>query len=271
MKRTFQWVLAATLICGASVMTSCSSNDDNPAPQFNIAEKIIGKWITADGDGQPVVTNEKVVLDIVSTTNAYISASFNHNPAAGKAWFHMLGTDVIIDGNKMVLTTQYGENTTVEYELTIADISASEFTAYLKFSMKVGGSVVRTKEYPVRYVKMAADYSQAILGTWEGKVTSENDEHTDGEMHRWEYKADGTYVYYNKVGTEWVANNDALAEYFVDGTLLCTRWKKTADSEELREWWEIESISDGVMKWTALRKKADGSTYTATFEMTKVK
>ena len=243
-----------------------------PVPtEKEIVQNIIGKWITADGDGQPVVTNEKVVLDIVSTTNAYISASFNHNPAAGKAWFHMLGTDVIIDGNKMVLTTQYGENTTAEYELTIADISASEFTAYLKFSMKVGGSVVRTKEYPVRYVKMAADYSQAILGTWEGKVTSENDEHTDGEMHRWEYKADGTYVYYNKVGTEWVANNDALAEYFVDGTLLCTRWKKTADSEELREWWEIESISDGVMKWTALRKKADGSTYTATFEMTKVK
>jgi len=67
-----------------------------------------------------------------------------------------------------------------------------------------------------------------------------------------------------------VANNDVLAEYFVDGTLLCTRWKKTADSEELREWWEI-TIENGVMKWTALRKKADGSTYTATFEMTKVK
>ena len=29
MKRTKLWVLAATLICGASVMTACSSNDDN--------------------------------------------------------------------------------------------------------------------------------------------------------------------------------------------------------------------------------------------------
>ncbi len=42
-------------------------------------------------------------------------------------------------------------------------------------------------------------------------------------------------------------------------------------AEELREWWEIESISDGVMKWTALRQREDGTTYTATFEMTKVK
>ena len=34
MKRILNWVLAATLVCGASVMTSCSSdNDDNPAQE----------------------------------------------------------------------------------------------------------------------------------------------------------------------------------------------------------------------------------------------
>ncbi|MBR1545542.1 MAG: hypothetical protein IJ633_01925 [Prevotella sp.] len=73
-----------------------------------------------------------------------------------------------------------------------------------------------------------------------------------------------------KIIGKWMAGTDVLAEYFVDGILLCTRWKKTADSEELREWWEIESIKDGVMKWTALRQREDGSTYTATFEMKKV-
>ena len=118
---------------------------------------------------------------------------------------------------------------------------------------------------------MGAGREQDILGTWEGKVTSAEDEHTDGELHRWEYKADGTYVYYDEGDAEWVAHDDALAEYFVDGTLLCTRWKKTADSEELREWWEIESIEGGVMKWKALRQRENGSTYTATFQMTRVK
>ncbi len=53
----------------------------------------------------------------------------------------------------------------------------------------------------------------------------------------------------HKVGDMWVNSNDVLAEYFVDGIRLCTRWKNTADSEELRD---------------------DGTTYTATFEMTKV-
>ena len=31
MQKIFQWMLAAILICGASVFTACSSNDDNPA------------------------------------------------------------------------------------------------------------------------------------------------------------------------------------------------------------------------------------------------
>lgn len=36
-------------------------------------------------------------------------------------------------------------------------------------------------------------------------------------------------------------------------------------------WWEIESIKDGVMKWTALCMHEDGTTYIATFSMTKMK
>ena len=67
---------------------------------------------------------------------------------------------------------------------------------------------------------------------------------------------------------EWVPSGDEISEYFVDGTLLCTRWGN--NEQEFREWWEIASIKDGVMKWKALRQKEDGSTYTATFEMKKV-
>ena len=46
-----------------------------------------------------------------------------------------------------------------------------------------------------------------------GKVTSAEDEHTDGELHRWEYKADGTYTYYVKDGDQWVASANTLNEY----------------------------------------------------------
>ena len=41
------WVLAATLVCGASVMTSCSS-DDNPVTDDGLKEQVVGKWIHTD-------------------------------------------------------------------------------------------------------------------------------------------------------------------------------------------------------------------------------
>ena len=53
MKKMMNWVLAAILVCSTSVFTSCT-NDDNPAvePDLNVAEKIIGKWMVAERDGE---------------------------------------------------------------------------------------------------------------------------------------------------------------------------------------------------------------------------
>ena len=40
-----QWVLAASLISGASVFTSCSSdNDDNPSPESGANSQLVGQW-----------------------------------------------------------------------------------------------------------------------------------------------------------------------------------------------------------------------------------
>lgn len=47
--------------------------------------------------------------------------------------------------------------------------------------------------------------------------------------------------------------------YFLDGKFLATSWKNVGE-DELCEWWEIASIADGKMTWTALRANTDGST-----------
>ena len=79
MKRMIQWMLAAILICGACVFTSCSSNEDNPAapvqPDLNLAEKIVGKWIVAELDGELCPTNLKATVTFESATKAYCSLS----------------------------------------------------------------------------------------------------------------------------------------------------------------------------------------------------
>ena len=277
MKQTKNWALTATrtlvftmVLCGASIFTACSSDDDKEKPlsEKPLSEKLLGKWMISELEGQPCPTNLKAVITFVSATKAYGSLSDFYS----ESWNNQTSADVVIKGNNVTLTAlenEYTKHVTVTDIYTITD---KEMTLKSDWTVYVNGAAVIHEAYDnERYVRITNDYEQDIIGTWEGKVTSQDDEHTDGEMHRWEYKANGTYVYYNKSGDQWVNSNDVFAEYFVDGTLLCTRWKKTQDSDELREWWEIESIKDGKMKWTALRMREDGSTYTATFEMTKVK
>ena len=269
------WVLAAILICGASVFTSCSSNDDNPVnpvePDLNVAEKIIGKWMTADMYGQPAVTNDKMVYNFISTTQAFLSASFSKHPEAGSPWIAIEEADVVVNGKRVTITCHPSQNSTSVQEFNITSINDNELYANAKITVKNNGHVVLSEEGPLRLVKVTVDYSADILGMWEGMSTgAEGSEFDDGENHRWEYLLDGTFNYFHK-NDLWQISDDEYADYFVDGNLLCTRWKNAgAGNEEHREWWEIESIKDGVMKWKALRQKEDGTTYTATFEMTKV-
>ena len=275
MKRMVQWMMAAILICGTSVFTACNvDNVDNPAvePDLNVAEKIIGEWIVADQDGQPMMTNDKVVLNFVSTTKVYVSASINNNLEVGEVWVNLIENDVDIVGNKVIITGHPEEHTTVIEEFTVTEINANEFKAELKATVEVDGTIITSGlGSSFRFVRNTADYSTAILGMWEGRSTgAEGSEFDDGENHRWEFLADGTFRYYHKVEGLWQPSDDVFSDYFVDGPLLCSRWKNVGEGKkENREWWEI-AIEDDVMKWTALRKKEDGTTYTATFEMKKV-
>ncbi len=234
---------------------------------LNVAEKIIGKWIMTDKNGQPIPTSERLVYTFVSTTKALVSASLNSRPEVGSHWSGQLEADVAISGNNVTVSMNLDEHTTSVHNYTITAIDANEFTASDIVTITIDGNVILTAENLFRFTKVTADYSAAIVGTWQGRCTSEGSVFDDGQEHRWQYKADGTYVYYVKDGDNWVPSENTLNEYFVDGTLLCTRW--IDQGQENREWWEI-NIDGDKMNWTALRQKEDGTTFTATFEMKKV-
>ena len=139
-------------------------------------------------------------------------------------------------------------------------INGSEFTANHKVTVTMNGNVMIAYEDVVRLVKQTADYAEPILGLWECTGLTGIETYNDANA-RLEFLADGTYRYYRKNdGGEWQAvSTREFQNYFVDGTLLATRWKNQGE-DELREWWEIESLSGDQMTWTALRQNADGST-----------
>jgi hypothetical protein len=307
-----QWMMAAILICGSNVLTSCvDGNDDNPVID-NLAEKLIGKWMIADIDGEPALTNEKEVITFVSPTKAYISRSrtqsqemdsdsVRHKPQrpdsipgekrGSHSWKNYDEYDVTIEGNTVTLSASGESEFKRSTKYQIKFITASDFECEVTREAPKNGKVPpadREKDgdkkkrgkHQQRYERVTVDFKQEILGKWEGHITSEmGSEFDDGEDHQWEYLADDTFRYYfMDLDGSWFVNPDQTdSDYFVDGYLLCTRWTINSEVEEgekknvNREWWEIESIEDGVMKWKALRAREDGTTYIATFTMNKVK
>jgi len=260
MKKYFNLMLAAILVCGASVFTSCM-NDDNPVtPDLGVKEKIIGKWMVSERGGQPALTNEKMVINFVSTTKAYVSASLGSRPEVGTHWIEKQEVAVAIDGNKMTVTMHPDEHTTTVEEYNVTAISNNELNANLKITITVDGNQVMNDVNTVCFTKVTADYSAAILGLWECQGITGGETNNDDNA-RLEFLADGTYNFYRRSDAGvWSLVPRERNEYFVDGNLLCTRWQ--AEGEEMSyEWWEIASAADGRMQWTALRQQADGTTF----------
>ena len=239
-----------------------------PSPIDNLAEKIQGRWIESEIDGLPAQTSDKSVTTFVSDTKAYYSASKSDFTETQLKWSSHREYDVNITGNKVTLTGHPEGMTdlTLLEEFIITSVTDTEIVGKFRHTSIRNGLPEGTAfEKNVRWTKLYTDYSQDVIGTWEGLMF-------ETKNARWELKADGTYVYSRKVGDgDWETVNDVYNEYFVDGNLFCVRWKNAGEGkEEMRNWWELESLQDGVMKWTALRRNADGSTYTEILEMKSV-
>lgn len=271
MKKFLSWAFAAALICSSTVFTSCV-NEDNPVnPADNLAEKLIGKWMPVYLDGNPVVTDLKSVYTFVSATKAYMSVSINAQQGEEIVWNNQKELDLSINGNKMTLTNHSDEHTTMVEEFNITAIDGSAFTANHKITVTVDGSVMLHNEGTIRFEKLTRDYREAIIGLWECKGLKGGETYNDGN-DRLEFFDDGTYNYWRKnEAGEWesVTSTREFQDYFVDGTLLATRWKNEGE-DELREWWEIKSLKGDKMQWKALRANEDGSTFQQIMDWEKI-
>ena len=275
MKKVFiLTALASTLFASC---TKENVNKPEPEPGTStetLAQQIIGKWVLTLFDGNAVPTNAKVVYTFTSETQGYLSASMLSTSSSEPTWANHAPSNITINGDSVIMRGALNKTTSYEAKLKVTSISGTMMLTESKYTVFRNGESVYVNYGTTQWTKVTRDYSRDILGKWEGRVTNnEGSEFDDGELHRWEYFADGSYIYYNlDADSNWVPQATELSEYFVDGTLLCTRWKNSGEGEvENREWWDIASIADGVMNWTALRKReSSDSTYTATFQMTKV-
>ncbi len=270
-------LLFACILCSALVFTACSNKEpeesEEPAEEVteetespDLTKMMIGKWSIQERDGKPAPTNQKAILTLVTPEKAYISASFSE--LGSTDWENSHEMDVVIDRDKVTLTRKVNKHTTLVDEVTASEITDSEVNGNLVVKKIKDGTEETLIDQSIKMVRVNEDYSKDIIGTWEGHRTSEEGDYDDGEDHRWEYKDDGTYVYYAKENGQWTAVEQKINDYFVDGDLLLTRWEN--NGKEADELWEIK-ISGDKMNWTATRyNDKDQTMYTASFEMTRV-
>ena len=237
-----------------------------------IEQNIIGKWVATEINGKAALTNQMFVYDFMASEKGAVSFSANANHVAPAPWFVKKELDYFIDNNYLTLSIKVDEQTTLLQQFAIASIGANKMECVLQqisYSDATGLSDMNVTF--CTFQKMDKDYSADIVGTWQG-VSSTVAAHGDVANQRWEYKADGTYIFSMKnTAGEWVVTEDVYSNYFVAGNLLCSRWKNVGEGkEEQREWWKIESLETGVMKMISKGQNADGTTYTDTFEMKKV-
>jgi len=238
--------------------------------ELNVAEKIIGKWQIADIDGKPALTKSGMVINFVSTTKAYVSASRNSQSTSG-LWADKIEADVVINGNDVTVIFHPDENKTSIHMFNVTAINATEFTADQNVLVSNDGNVEHTVDNSVRFVKTTADYAVDILTLWECVGVTTDEMYSEVDVRLW-FFADGTYNFWRKnEADEWESVIDIreFQDYFVDGSLVCTRWKNPGEDEE-REWWKIASISGDEMVWTALRQNFDGSIFKQEIKWKKV-
>ena len=268
-------VIAASLFCGVAFFVSCSSkgNEKNAYKDVyenNIVSKIAGKWIEAEIAGRAVPTNAKAVITIDSVlkgnvSKGYFSGSFGSISWVEREPFELKNTDNVVSW------VMKSGSVFTYVQLVINSVTDIEMNTTMHLVTREKNVIVQELgPVPMRFVKQSHDYRPDIVGLWEGKVVSDSSKFDDGGVHRWEYRDDGTYVYYRLVKGKWEPVGGPISHYYVDGTLLATRWQNEGEKRENREWWEIESIEDGVMNWSALRISGDGSLYAASFSMTRV-
>lgn len=253
-------MLAAT----AGLMTSCATEDNPGKPtgpsESVVKEKIIGKWKGITQDGAELTTNVRTVLTFNADGTRTVSTSRFESNTNEYLFRNKQSGTYAIEGSQLknYLDTNDGYDVAI-YNIDVIDDSQLAMTMQ---NLNPGRKSV--------YKRVTADYSEEIIGLWE--VTGMTGEETyNDDNARLAFLADGTYKYYRKsdAGDWQLVSTREVEEYNLDGDWLATRWQEK-DGEKNYEWWDINEIKDGKMKWSALREREDGTRFITTFTWKKV-
>ena len=272
-KQFYHVFLASVMLAAtAGLMTSCATEDNSGNPtgpsESVIKEKIVGKWKAVMQDGKERVTNRHAIMTFFADGTMTYTRSYYSDYWGIQIWANKAPFTYMVSGNAI---TREGLEENGQMRKTFYEVNS---IGNSEMEMALTGYVLDGQNYPIKqtnkYKHVTADYSEDIIGLWEATEMTGEQTYNDDNA-RLAFLTDGTYKYYRKSEAgEWqlVSTRD-VEEYFVDGDFVATRWQENG-GEMNYEWWDIDEIKDGQMKWTALREREDGTRFTTTFTWKKV-
>lgn len=250
-----------------AVFSACDDDNDSSVPtQKEVETKIIGKWKRTMLNGQEQSTNQRQIATFEAGGKMFNTTTMN---ILGKSmWQFRTQFDYVCEGNN-VCSHVYSDDGTLRSEVQYEVEEINDKIMRVRVLRTYSDGKYQTNNIQVEYQKVTKDYTEDIIGLWEGvEMTGET---YGGADARIEFHSDGTYTYYNHIDNEWVTSTNVGNEYNVDGDWLACRWCPTPNADYEYERWDIDEIKNGIMKWTAIRDSEDGTRFTSTFTWKKIK
>ena len=235
----------------------------------NLAEKLVGKWIYAESNGQTLTTNTKSVCTFTSDGSA-LKASISMSLKKFGVWANRYEPEVKVDGRNVTMTAKLADGSTSVMEMTDVSVSGSDLFFTGKATLTKDGEVIFSYgPFLEHFTKSDVDNAETNEGLWEVYFTSDDPEFESPEPTRELYRADGTCTFYELVDEQWVEDKEVTnSEYFIDGPMFFIRWQES--EEMMYENWEVVSSENGKQVNKSVRKHDNGSTYTIYANLTKV-
>lgn len=221
-------------------------------PAQDIMKYLPGKWIAKTEDGQPILTDRKSVHTF--DTEGLVQYTVASHSADETSWHNRLVLNYSLYGAYMVEKGYDIDGTLTQWRSVFGQMDNQSLTVYSFTGQRTGELTLE---------KVNVDYADAIIGLWEG-VDMSGDETYGDANHHWEYKADGTYVYYIYEDDTWKPKEQEGSYYMVDGNWMATRWIDADTHETMYEWWDLTIETQGgeeYMNWYGLREDETGKRF----------
>lgn len=252
--------VACGLLLGCS--QSGDSGDDSTTYSFN-AESAVGTWVMMMIGGEEVATNDRFVMRLNEDMTQDYYAIISDGEGSTMLSYTQNATYSVENGILSVISDM------VDLELQCAITSgelcgqSGDVLTYTEIK-NIQGGVDCYVESEYKGIRCTVDYSEQIIGMWEGTVI-EGDENEPFDNIRLDFRDDSLFdFYYQDSDGEWIMLEQDNT-YAILGNLFGSQWNES-ETQIIAETW-ITTIDSDTMTWRAVR---EGVENTAGFDLHRV-